>query len=137
MATERVNNVALPAPARATIFPLPLCAGPAGKLPLAGVLPGSREIRVVFGVQLAAPRHVSRTNTWRYPLLFALPVELAWVVGFTEWLGVTATNATKRPELLTDGRIASVPTRAPPASVEISCVEGMQADAAPKQVSRR
>jgi hypothetical protein len=54
------------------------------------------------------------------------------------WLAVTATNATNLPEALTDGKIASVPTSAPCASVEMSCVEGVQDDsAAPKQVSRK
>jgi hypothetical protein len=52
-------------------------------------------------------------------------------------LAVTATNATNLPEALTDGKIPSVPTSAPCVSVEMSCVEGEQESAAPKQVSRK
>src|ERR1700757_4810616 len=98
-------------------------------------------MRVVLGVQFAAPRQVSRTKTWRRPL-FPAVTAFAWV-----WfvfaplaeagLGVTARKATNRPELLSEGKIASVPASLPSSSVDASRVFGWQAPAAPMQVSRR
>jgi len=64
-ATERVKRVAALAPESATRLELPLSAGPAGFASVEDVSPGWSEMRVVFGVQLAVPRHVSRTKTWR------------------------------------------------------------------------
>src|SRR5580704_12857682 len=102
-------------------------------------------MRVVFGVQDVAPRQVSRTKTWRKPL-FEVDVEAGDFADFAAafeldcdavLLGVTARNAMKRPDALTDGRMPSVPTSAPLASVETSCVEGEHCVFAPKQVSRR
>ena len=52
-------------------------------------------------------------------------------------LGVTARNAMKRPEALTEGRMPSVPTSAPVGSVEMSCVEGGTAFGRRRSVSRR
>src|SRR5437879_3149237 len=117
--------------------PLPLSAGPAGFPGIEGESPGCSEIRVVFGVQLLVARQVSRTNTWRSPLFVpaALLVEAPDLP--LAWLGVTATNATNLPEALTEGKIASVPTSAPCASVEISCVEAAHDCAAPRHVLRR
>src|ERR1700687_1814794 len=95
-------------------------------------------MRVVFGVQLAAPRQVSRMNTWRYPLLLLLAGVLAETdVRFAAWLCVTAKNATKRPEELTEGRRVSAPTSAPRESAATSCVEGLHDSPAPMQVSRK
>lgn len=148
-ATEWVKIVAVAAPGTATRVELPLSAGPAGLASLdeeeEEVSPGWSEMRVVFGVQDAAPRQVSRTKTWRKPLLdvevdaggfadFAAALEL---VCDAVLLGVTARNAMKRPEALTDGRMPSVPTSAPLGSVETSCVEGEHCVLAPRQVSRR
>ena len=64
-AMERVNNVAAVAPGRATWVDLPLSAGPAGLVSVVAESLGCSEMRVVFGVQLVAPMHVSRTKTWR------------------------------------------------------------------------
>jgi hypothetical protein len=59
----RVNAVeALPS-AKAICFARPLSAGPAGLPEFAGASPGCDEMRVVFGVQFVAPKHVSRRNT--------------------------------------------------------------------------
>jgi hypothetical protein len=57
--------------------------------------------------------------------------------GIEEWLGMMERKAIKRPEELTEGKMLSVPTRAPFESREISCVEGLQESAAPAQVSRK
>ena len=54
-----------------------------------------------------------------------------------EWLGVIATNATKRPEELTEGRMLSVPTSEPLESREMRVVEGLHESATPAQVSRK
>jgi hypothetical protein len=137
-ATERLNIVALPASGIATFVPLPLSAGPAGFAPVTVVSPGWSEMRVVLGVQLLVARQVSRTKTWRKPLLVVAAefgVEAADVL--LAWLGVTATKATNLPDALTEGKIASVPTSAPCGSVETSCVEGAHDASAPKQVSRK
>ena len=64
-ATERVKSVAVSAPESATRLELPLSAGPAGCASVEDKSPGCSEMRVVLGVHLAAPRHVSRTKTWR------------------------------------------------------------------------
>ena len=78
-------------------------------------------MRVVFGVQRGAPKHVSRMNTWRKPLL----PEFSELFGrLEEWLGVMARKATNLPEELTEGRMLSVPSNAPFESAEISWVEG-------------
>src|SRR5579864_5104358 len=135
MATECVKTVAVVAPGTATRFELPLSAGPAGLASLDDedeeVSPGWSEMRVVFGVHDVAPRQVSRTKTWRKPLS-ELDVEAGDFADFATafalacdavLLGVTARNAMKRPDALTDGRIPSVPTSAPLGSVETSCVE--------------
>ena len=58
-----VNTVELFASVKAICFARPAIDGPASFAEFAGVSPGSSEIRVVFGVQFDAPRHVSRTNT--------------------------------------------------------------------------
>ena len=76
-------------------------------------------MRVVCGVQFAAPRQVSRTKTWRKPLLEALDPDLS-TDAVEERVGVTARKATNLPEALTDGKMASVPTNVPFGSVEIS-----------------
>ena len=145
-ATERVKTVAVAAPGTATREELLLNAGPAGFASVddEDASPGWSEMRVVFGVQLAAPMQVSRTKTWRKPLSeveldvddgdFAADFALLW--DFVA-LGVTARKATKRPEALTEGRMPSVPTRAPVGSVEMSCVEGEHCDFTPVQVSRK
>jgi len=104
--------------------------------------PGCMEMRVVFGVQPEAPRQVSRTKTWRRPLLgvedFAAGVALDVAVEAEgALLLVTATKAMKRPLELNDGRIASVPVRAPEESTETSAVEALHPLAALTQVSRR
>jgi hypothetical protein len=144
-AIECVKTVAVAAPGTATRAELPLRAGPAGFASLEVVSPGCNEMRVVFGVQEVAPIHVSRTKTCRKPL-FEVDVGAAADLAAAEfaefednplWLGVTARNAMNRPDALTDGKMPSVPTRAPPASVETSCVEGEHCDCAPVQVSRR
>jgi hypothetical protein len=146
-----VKTVAVAAPGTATRAELPLRAGPAGFASLEEeeddeVSPGWSEMRVVFGVQLAAPRQVSRTKTWRKPLSgvevedgdFAADFasDFALLCDFVA-LGVTARKAMKRPEALTDGRMASVPTSAPFGSVEMSCVEGEHWVFTPVQVSRK
>src|SRR5580700_3414190 len=92
-------------------------------------------MRVVLGVQFAVPRQVSRTKTWRKPLFEAFEPDLSTGAP-EECVGVTARNATNRPEALTDGKTASVPTNAPLGSVEMSWVEAVQAEFTPKQVSR-
>ena len=55
---------------------------------------------------------------------------------FVVRLFVTATNATNLPLALIDGRIASVPVKAPPGSVEINDVVGEHEPDAPSHVSR-
>jgi hypothetical protein len=103
-----------------------------------------------LAVQEDAPRQVSRTKTWRNPLLFAVSFDAALVcaalfrpAGFcaalaaADLLAVTATKATNLPEALTEGRMLSVPASCPLGSVETSCVDGVQPDAAPVQVSRK
>jgi len=141
-----VKTVAVAAPGTATREELLLRAGPAGfaSVDEEDASPGWSEMRVVFGVQLAAPMQVSRTKTWRKPLSeVELDVEdgdfaadFALLCDFVA-LGVTARKATKRPEELTEGRMPSVPTRAPVGSVEMSCVEGEHCDFTPVQVSRK
>ena len=74
-------------------------------------------------------------NTWRRPLF--LPLAGVSETRFEEWLGVMARNATKRPEELTEGRMLSVPTKAPFESVEIKWVAGLQESPAPAQVSSK
>ena len=66
-------------------------------------------------------------------------LDFAWAVAWpATWLGMTAKNAIKRPEELTEGKMLSVPASAPLASKETSCVEGVHdCEAAPKQVSRK
>ena len=137
MATECVKSVAAFAPGAATRDAFPEIAGPAG-LPVASLpSPGTSEIRDIFGVQRAAPRQVSRTNTWRNPLFVALADPFCAAAGFAAWLGVTARNATNLPDELTEGKIPSAPVSAPSGSVEISCVDGLQEESAPRQVSRK
>ena len=140
-----MKTVAVAAPGTATRAELPLRAGPAGFTSLEEVSPGWREIRVVFGVHEEAPRHVSRTKTWRKPL-FAVEFDEVAAADFAAtvepdcdvaWLGVTARNAMNRPEALTDGRMPSVPTSWPVGSVETSCVDAEHCDCEPAQVSRR
>jgi hypothetical protein len=95
-------------------------------------------MRDVAGVQSLTPVQVSRTKTCRNPLFTAvLEFLLAAADLAFSWLAVIATKATNLPDPLTDGRIASVPTKAPCASVEISWVAGTHEDAAPTQVSRK
>ena len=62
-ATVGVNTVEFFPSASATCFANPLNAGPAGFVEFAGASPGWSEMRVVFAVQFAAPRQVSRTKT--------------------------------------------------------------------------
>ena len=136
--TVGANIVALFSSTIAICFAVPLIAGPAGLLPLAGASPGIIEMRVVFGVQVLAPRHVSRTNTCRIPLFGALGAFAIAAAGvFAAALAVTATKATNRPELLIDGRMLSVPFKAPLESVEIKVVEGLHEFSAAMQVSRK
>jgi len=117
-----VNTVALLRSASATCLARPLSAGPTGLFEFAGVSPGEREMRVVFGVQFVAPRQVSRRNTWRKPLLG----EAAGLAGnfplAASWLGVTARNYDVAPEELIEGNMLSMPFSAPPGSVETSDV---------------
>src|SRR6266849_3255399 len=95
-------------------------------------------MRVVFGVQFVAHKQVSRTKTWRKPLLRAPAVVLfAAAVEFAVWLGLTDRNAMNRPDELIECRMLSVPTRAPLESVETSCVDGAHDESTPKQVSRK
>ena len=145
MATECVKIVAVAAPGTATRAELLLRAGPAGFASPEeddDASPGWSEMRVVFGVQLAAPMHVSRTNTWRKPLSVVdddegdFAADFALLCDFVA-LGLTARKATKRPEALTDGRIPSVPTSAPVGSVEMSCVDGEHCVFTPVHVSRK
>src|ERR1700716_1688638 len=137
MATDRVNSVAA-CPASATLLPFAPIAGPARfAAPFAGVdvpSPGCSEMREVLGVQLDTPRHVSRTKTWRYPLLLAPGLTLGCCGA---WLWVTARNATNLPEALIDGRKPSVPVSAPFESTETTCVDGEQLPSAPEHVSRK
>src|SRR5262249_18420935 len=58
-AMERVKIVAELAPGTATCEELLLSAGPAGLASVPDVSPGCKEMRVVCGVQGAAPRRVS------------------------------------------------------------------------------
>jgi len=89
------------------------------------------ERRVVLGVQGAAtPKQVSRTKTWRIPLLGEPDFD-----AYLEF--VTERKATKRPEELREGSKLSLPESAPPSSVEMSVVCGVHEVVAPKQVSRR
>ena len=144
MATECVKIVAVAAPGTATLAELLLSAGPAGFVSVdeEDASPGWSEMRVVFGVQLAAPMQVSRTKTWRKPLSAVdddegdFAADFALLCDFVA-LGVTARKATKRPEALTDGRIPSVPTSAPVGSVEMSCVDGEHCVFTPVHVSRK
>jgi hypothetical protein len=94
------------------------------------------EMREVLGVQLVAPKQVSRTKICRYPLLLVEPDCGAALPG-AALLCITATNATNLPEALTEGRMLSVPESAPLASVETSTVAGVQPEGAPVQVSRK
>src|SRR5208283_2954631 len=140
MGTVGVRTVEVFPSARAICFAKPLIAGAAGFEESAGASPGCMEMRVVFGVQFGVFRQVSRRKTWRSPLLEAATAGA--VCGFAadvceSWLDVTATNATKRPEELIEGRMPSVPMRAPAGSVEISEVPGLQAVDAPIHISRR
>src|SRR5260370_37271373 len=96
MTTPRANSVDALAPGSATCLAWPLSAGPAGLAPEAEASPGCSEIRVGFAAQFAAPRQVSRTNTWRKPLFAVLALPLARADGFA-WLGVTGTKVTERP----------------------------------------
>src|ERR1700681_1169642 len=137
MATERVKSVAA-CPASATLLPFAPIDGPARFAAVfAGVdvpSPGCSEMREVLGVQLDTPTQVSRTKTWRYPLLFAPE---ATGGGGGAWLWVTARNATNLPEALIDGRKLSVPVSAPFESIEPICVEGEHLPPAPEHVSRK
>src|SRR5882672_12329362 len=111
--------------------PVPLTAGPAGFPPTVFTSPGCAEMRVVFGEQPdAAPMQVSRTRTWRTPLLICPAVAFV-VEDFTE------RKAMNRPDELMDGSKLSVALNNPLGSTETSCVCGLQPDAAPWQVSRR
>jgi hypothetical protein len=143
--TVGVNTVDVFPSGNAICFANPLNAGPAGFTVLEVPSPGCIEMRVVVGVQSAAPWHVSRTNTCRSPLfgvaivvvaaVAALGVEVLAALGAL--LFVTATNATNLPVALIDGRIASVPVNAPLGSVETSVVAALHVPAAPTHVSRR
>ena len=130
-ATDWVKTVAVAAPGTATREEPALNAGPAGFASLDeededDASPGWSEMRVVFCVQFDAPMQVSRMKTWRKPLSEVDVEEEDFAADFVlplcdvVWLGVTARNATKRPEALTDGRMPSVPTSAPAESVEMS-----------------
>ena len=82
-ATECVKTVAVAAPGTATRAELPLSAGPAGFASLEVVSPGWSEMRVVFGMQDVAPVQVSRTKTWRKPLLvFDVPEAADFAAAF-------------------------------------------------------
>src|SRR5215469_15052416 len=72
MGTVGVKTVALLLSGRASWRARPASAGPAGLAEAAGRSPGSKEMRVVWGVQFAVARHVSRTKTWRRPLFAPL-----------------------------------------------------------------
>lgn len=114
-----------------TDFPALETTGPAGLPVSEPASPGSSEMRVVFGVHaVVAPKQVSRTKTCRYPLL-SVPA----LAGYFD--DVTERNATKRPEELTEGSRLSLPASAPDSSIDSNVVCGMQAGAAPVQVSRR
>src|SRR5260370_32441549 len=122
MTTPRANSVDALASGSATCLARPLSAGPAGLASVAEASPGCSEIRVVFAVQFAAPRQVSRTNTWRKPLSAVLALPLARADDFA-WLGVSATKATNRPDALTEGKSLSGPTTAPFESVELGWLD--------------
>jgi hypothetical protein len=135
-ATVGVNTVALFPSASAICLANPLIAGPAGFVPFAGASPGIIEIRVVFGVQLVAPRQVSRTNTCRKPLFgAACTFAVAPPAIFGVFVGVIATNATYLPVELIEGKILSVPFNAPCESVETSVVVVLHEFSAPMHVS--
>jgi len=135
-ATVGVKTVAVFPSAKAICLACPLMAGPAGFVPSSEASPGDMEIRVVFGVQFATPRQVSRTKTCRNPLLGEVCVFAFEPAGvFATALGVIATKATKRPDALMEGRMLSVPFKAPSESVEIKVVAGLQEFATPMQVS--
>src|SRR5579859_1606423 len=122
-----------------TPAPFPLIAGPAGFPPTVFASPGCVEMRVVFGVhEPVAPRHVSRTKTWRTPV-FNWPALAGALCAFAlgDLDSVTDKNATKRPDELTDGSRLSVALSNPFGSTEINCVCGLQEEAAPRHVSRR
>ncbi len=128
----RVKTVGAAALATPTAWAELEMAGPAGLLCSELLSPGITEMRVVLGVQeVVAPKQVSRTKIWRYPLL-GLPADFA---GYLE--EVTERKATNRPEELTDGSRLSLPARRPDSSAEMSVVCGMQEVVAPAQVSRR
>jgi hypothetical protein len=94
-------------------------------------------MRVVFGVQFAAPRQVSRTNTWRIALLDRTAgFRLAAVPEAVAAVCVSATNATNRPDALIDGTTAASPESFPVSSFDTSCVLGVQDPPAPLHVSR-
>src|SRR5580704_3445152 len=118
-ATVGVNTVALFPLAKAICLARPLSAGPAGLELFCWPSPRSREMRVVLGVQLATPVQVSRTKTWRRPLLaalFATAAAFAPAVRCAACVsgeGVIATNATNLPLELTEGRMLSVRASAP------------------------
>src|SRR5271165_3620258 len=104
-----VNTVEVLPSGKATCLAKPLIAGPAGFAALGVPSPGCKEILVVLGVQSAAPKHVSRTNTWRSPL-FVEPEALVALEAFGGvLLFVIATNATNLPLALIEGKIASIP----------------------------
>jgi hypothetical protein len=63
-----VKDVEVLPSAKAICLASPLSAGPAGFAEFAGASPGCNEMRVVFGVQLLAPKQVSRKKTCRNPL---------------------------------------------------------------------
>lgn len=131
-ATVGVNTVELFPSASAICFAAPLIAGPAGFVPFAGASPGIIEMRVVFGVQFAAPRQVSRMKTCRNPLFVTT---LPGIFGVL--LGVMATNATYLPVELIEGKMLSVPFSSPCESVEISVVVVLHEFSAPMHVSCR
>ena len=135
-ATVGVNSVALFLSASAICFAVPLIAGPAGFVPLSGASPGIIEIRVVFGVQFAVPRQVSRINTCRNPLFgAACTFAAAPPAIFDVFVGVMATNATYLPVELIEGKMLSVPFNAPCESVETSVVAALHVLSAPMHVS--
>lgn len=90
-------------------------------VPVPEVSPGSSEIRVVLGVQLAAPRQVSRTKTWVKLVFDVVAADLVVEEDASgDGLCASARNATNLPDELTEGLIASVPTSDPSGSVEMS-----------------
>ena len=88
-------------------------------------------------IVLFNPR-ATRPRNRRLPLsVLALAAVLEEAAtGLDEWFGVMARKATKRPDELTEGRMLSVPTRAPFESREMRDVAGLHESAAPAQVSR-